>query len=467
MWTLPKHLSGKKPLYRQIIQLVEDSISNGLLNASERLPSERHLSELLGVNRSTVITALNELTDRGILIRKTGSGTFVNPDKWGLQASAIVNWSAPEHLIQDPYLLRAQTLRRKNAAEQEPILDLASGGIPADLLPLQTWPEFSWQTLYMQEQDDETSLLGLYSLRRAVQSYLQQKLDLNVEPEQILITSGAQQALFLISQTLLKPGDVIGVEAPSYFYLLPIFKAAGLRICALPVDTEGVTPEGLEQAAEKNQLKMIFLNPVFQNPTGYVMSRQRKKALLQYCTRKHIPIVEDDAYSLLYFNPQTDITPLKKYDQQQQIIYIGSLSKFIGKNIRVGWLIAPKAIVHKLAGIRQKIDAGLSVLPQLLAEHYLLNNINRHSEYLRTQLAAHAQQMMAWLEDCYHDEFIYTKPKGGLFIYARFTATERSGHRFNDLLNRLLAQNIIVARGADLGDKHYAIRLNYAHFVPR
>ncbi len=466
MWVLPATSAEKKPLYRQIMELIEDSIANGMLNAGDRLPSERQLGELLDVNRSTVINALDKLADRGVLIRKTGSGTFVNPENWGLQSYPVLNWSPPAHgrTGPDDYAMRVEALRKKSLLEHKPLLDLASGSITPDLLPVQTFPELSWYNLCAQEQDAENAMLGLYSFRLAVQSHLRQKLNLQVDLEQILITSGAQQALFLISQALLKPGDIIGVEAPSYFYLLPIFQASGLRLCALPVDEEGVIPGKLSQLAEKNQLKMIFINPVFQNPTGYVMGEERKKNLLQFCRRKHIPIVEDDAYSLLSFNPQTDITPLKKYDRQQQVIYIGSLSKYIGNNIRAGWLIAPKAIINKLASIRQKIDFGLSALPQLLAEHYLLNHIDRHTLQLQARLAQRAERLMSWLAQRYPGEFSMRQPLGGLYLYARFTAPDPA-KKFARLLNDLLDEDIIVARGSDFGDKATAIRLNYAHFV--
>ncbi len=469
MWVLPLSATDKKPLYRQIIQLIEECIGNGMLNAGERLPSERQLSELLGVNRSTVITALDRLADQGVLLRKTGSGTFINPEKWGLQAYPVLNWSPPPRaqgrLGPDAYAIRVEALRKKRGLEQRPLLDLASGNITQDLLPVQSFPELSWYNLCAQEQDAENALLGLHSFRQAVQGHLKAKLALEVDLDQILITSGAQQALFLISQALLKPGDIIGVEAPSYFNLLPIFQASGLRLCALPIDDEGVIPAKLGQLAEKHRLRMIFINPIFQNPTGYVMGPERKRALLQFCRAKHIPIVEDYAYSLLSFNPHIDITPLKKYDRQQQVIYIGSLSKYIGNNIRAGWLVAPKAIINKLANIRQKIDSGLSALPQLLAEHYLLNHMSQHRLHLQSQLAARAERLASWLAARYPGEFLIKKPVGGYFLYARFTP-DSARARLNDMLFDLLEQDIIVARGDDFGDKKPAIRLNYAHFTP-
>src|SRR5699024_6141493 len=126
--------------------------------------------------------------------------------------------------------------------------------------------------------------------------------------------------------------------------------------------------------------------PIFQNPTGSVLPVERRMALIEFCQQHGIVIIEDDACSILKFEQQLDITPLKKFARPQQVIYLGTLSKLIGRNIRVGWLIAPPNIVAKLAEMRQHIDAGLSILPQLLAEQYLLYHHQRHYKMLIQQL---------------------------------------------------------------------------------
>lgn len=466
MWALNNNPAIKQPIYKQIVNHIEQAIENGQLRAGERLPSERQLSTLLKVNRSTIIHALDELTDRGVLIRKLGSGTYVNEQKWGLQSYPLINWQATPEILskkrQDSYYLQANQLRQKAHSHQQSILDLANGDLPTDLLPTLSLPEFSWQELLTHEQGTEASHLGLISFRQAVKDYLQQRFKMTIATEQILITSGAQQAIFLITQGLLKPGDAIGIEAPSYFYSLPLFQAAGLRIYAIPTDQQGITLDGLEKLLNQQSIKMIFLNPIFQNPTGFVMSDHRKKQLLNYCYKKRIPIVEDDAYSALPFNSQLDNSPLKKLDKHQQVIYIGSLSKYIGKNIRAGWMVAPKAIVNKLADIRQQLDAGLSVLPQLLAEHYLTEHSSKHQQYLQTVLAKRSQQLMQWLTENYQHKLTFQPPLGGFHLYTH--CLQKNTHDFNNLLDKLLKQNIIVARGTDFGDTPYHLRFSYGHF---
>lgn len=465
MWTLNTNTPTKQPLFRQIISLIEQAIENGQLQAGDRLPSERELSQLLKVNRSTVVHALNNLTDRGVLIRKIGSGSFINHQKWGLQSQPLINWQSPPSVLSqknDSYALKANQLRKEAQITHKPLLDLSNGDLPADLLPALSLHKLSWQELLHHEQGEEASHLGLNSLRKAVKDYLAKSLKLSVDDDQILITSGTQQAIFLITQGLLKPGDAIGIESPSYFYSLPLFQATGLRIYAIPTDAEGITLEGLEKLINQKNIKMIFLNPVFQNPTGRVMSQTRKQELLTYCYHKQIPIIEDDAYSALPFQKNIDTSPIKKLDKQQQVIYLGSLSKYLGKNIRAGWMIAPKPIINKLAEIRQQLDAGLSVLPQLLAEHYLINHTTTHQQYLQHTLFERARLLTAWLTEHYSDQLYFSPPLGGYHLYAK--CLQQKPADLNNLLESFLQQGIIVMRGSEFGDSPYCLRLSYGHF---
>src|SRR5699024_4355530 len=158
------------------------------------------------------------------------------------------------------------------------------------------------------------------------------------------ITSGTQQSLFLITQGLLKPGDCIAIESPSYFYALELFQASGVKICAVKTDSAGLCLDDFAKLVSKRRIKCLFLNPIFQNPTGIVLSVERRMALIEFCQQHNIVIIEDDACSILKFEQQVDITPLKKFARPQQVIYLGTLSKLIGRNIRVGWLIAPPSI---------------------------------------------------------------------------------------------------------------------------
>lgn len=461
MWNKQKLNTYQGALFNKVSQLIEYYIEQGVLIAGEQLPSERELANILDINRTTVVRALDNLSERGLLIRRQGSGTFVNDKKWGVQAHTAINWRLPARFYQNKqsrYQQKIELIRR----QQTNIIDLANGDLPTIWMPKLLLPNISSDELIMHEKNSDQLQLGLPALKTQIANYMQQRFAMSVDTSQILITSGTQQSLFLITQGLLKPGDAIAIESPSYFYSLPLFQAAGLRLYGIECDNEGITLDSLSKVVSQHPIKWLFLNPIFQNPLGFVMSDKRKKAILAFCRSQCIGIVEDDAYSGLGFKSQLSISPIKKFDHHNQVIYLGSLSKYIGRNIRVGWMIAPRHIIENLADIRQHIDSGLSILPQLLAEEYLKNHYVTHQHFLTEQLNLKANQLMKWLNDYFGHSLNYQKPLGGFHLYAQLSV--QSSQQEIAILNQLLAQNITVSQGSDYGDRLGWIRLSYGHF---
>lgn len=450
------------PLYQKIMLLTEEKIKSGELKPGTRLPSERKLAEYLKVNRSTVIRAMEELTAQGVLARKKGSGTYVNPDKWGLQTKSLINWGTS--LTTDSFKKRSdyqQTVARFREQKQDRIIDLSNGNLPADLLPELQSPSLSWKELILQERKQSPDS-EMHSLRESVQLHLKKTYQMEVPIEEIMITSGTQNALFLISQGLLKPGDAVGIEAPSHFYSLRLFQAAGLRIIPISMDTEGMTIKGLQEASINYPLKMIFLNPIFQNPTGLVMSAKRKTDILDYCLMKRIPIVEDDAYGALSFDQSVDNSPLKKMDQQQQVIYLGTLSKLAGNHLRIGWMVGPKNILKELADIRFQIESELSFLPQFMADHYLRIEMDEHQKKLKINLAERARMMEKWLRIEFGEDIEFLPAKGGFHLYCLFPKKTKA--EVDNILQELLKKNIIFLEVQKFGDQKNGFRLSFAHF---
>lgn len=460
-WKLPDDHS--LPLYQKIMFLVEEKIEASELIPGAKLPAERKLAEKLNVNRSTVIRAMEELAAQGVLIRKKGSGTFVNPDKWGLQTKPLINWgsSLTKETLNSasPYEQAAASLRENST---KPIMDLSKGVLPADLLPELQTPDISWKELVYQEKEQVSSHSGIHSLKESVQEYLLKTYQMDIPVEEIMITSGTQNALFLITQGLLKPGDAVGIEAPSYFYSLKLFQAAGLRIVPIAMDGEGMTVSGLQEASLKHPLKMIILNPIFQNPTGLVMSPRRKKEILDYCLLKRIPIVEDDAYGGLTFDESLDNRPLKGIDQNQQVIYLGTLSKLAGRHLRVGWMIGPESVLNNLADIRLQIDSDLSFLPQFMADHFLRTEMDDYQVYIRSLLETRSQNMQDWLKDEFGDQINFQPSKGGFHLYCRFPG--KSEEEVDALLMDLLEKQIIIAKGQRFGDQSHGVRFSFVNY---
>lgn len=442
-YTLPN--DSQKPLYQQIIEMIEAAALSGKLQPGEKLPSERDLSQFFKVNRSTVVRAMDELHERNIIIRKVGSGTFINPQKWGLFSAPRMQWNQTE---------------QPRAFEEEYRYNLANGDLPLDLYPSLQLPEIDWQLLLEAEQENSASRFGTKQLRKAVQHYLKESHHWDVDLHQILITSGTQQAISLIALGLLKTGDAVAIENPSYFYSLSIFQALGIRIYGIPMDHEGIMIDKLDELTHKHSLKMIFINPIFHNPTGKVMSPMRKKNLLDYCERKRILIIEDDACAQIKFENHLNTAPLKMQDRHDNVLYLSSLSKYLGRSIRIGWMIAPPAITEHLANIRQQLDSGLSSLPQFMAEFYLQHHAKHHEKTLQQALKMRAYQLHDWVSEHFNHALYFEKPQGGFHLYAT--------------LKDLKAQKKVEAKFAKLsakatkssyfGGDDTAFRLSFANF---
>lgn len=457
--------SHSLPLYQTIMYLVEEKIKSGDLLPGAKLPAERKLAEKLNVNRSTVIRAMEELTAQGVLIRKKGSGTFVNPDKWGLQTKPLINWGSSltnETLeIKSPYEEAVKSIRQKGAST---LMDLSKGVLPDDLLPELHTPDISWKELVHQEKEQSLSHTGIRSLKESVQQYVQKTYGMEVPIKEIMITSGTQNALFLITQGLLKPGDAVGIEAPSYFYSLKLFQAAGLRIVPITMDAEGMTVKGLQEASLSHPLKMVILNPIFQNPTGLAMSPERKQDILDYCLLKRIPIIEDDAYGGLTFDKALDNRPLKCIDKNQQVIYLGTLSKLAGRHLRIGWMIGPEPVLNNLADIRLQIDSDLSFLPQFMADHFLRNEMESYQATIITTLKKRAEGLQLRLKEEFGEAIAFQPAKGGFHLYCHFP--DKSKEEVDALLLSMLNKGIVAAKGQRFGDQNNGFRLSFVNYSP-
>lgn len=455
MWQL--NSASKLPIYLQIVDLIETKIMNGELLPEEKLPPERKLASMFGVNRSTIVRALDELTARAVIVRKQGSGTIVNAEKWGLFAGQSTNWR--HYLTQGGFTPTVPYMRQIGITEKnhsDKMLDAATGELPLEMTPKLKTPSLSWQSFIAEEQLEDAA--GYQPLRETIEKQMKESYGLNVRPEQILITSGAQQALFLITQCLLKPGDAVAIESPSYFYSLSLFQSAGLRIFALPMDSEGIIISELKDLYHKHRVKMVFINPTFQNPTGLVMSLQRRKELVQVCAHLQIPIVEDDPFSELAALDENIPVPLKQLDMEN-VLYIGSLSKIMGSTTRIGWLIGPAAVIERLALARNEMDFGLSIFPQVLANAVLNTaEYDVHLKQLQQILLERRDNLINALETVLPNELSYLKPAGGFHLWVHLPVAFRSIRDFDIFAKN----NLLIMPGFLFGIKETIIRITFA-----
>lgn len=444
-----------KPLYKQIAEQMEQRISNGEFPPGSFLPSERTLARELHVNRSTVVAAYDELQAAGVVERKQGSGTIVSGDIWGLARTRVPNW---RHLTETgsfrPNLPLIRKIRRET--QELELIDLASGELSADLVPHQSLKQL------MTAEDFPAHLgyehpLGNWSLRETLREHMKTWRGIEATPSSILITSGAQQALHLVVQCLLKPGDAVAIEEPSYCFSLPLFHSAGLRTFPLPVDPDGVDPEQLAELHRKHRMKMVFLNPNFQNPTGTMLSMERRLRLLAFSAENGIPIIEDDPYSLTSFSGER-VPTLKSLDKHGTVLYISSLTKILASGLRIGWIVGPQTVIERLADAKQQFDFGHSIFPQWLADRFLASaDFAGHIDTLRTQLAIRRDQIVFSMQEHFGDDVQMQGPEGGIHLWCGLPG-EWNEQR---LLAESVKRGVVFVPGHLFGGKNGYVRFTY------
>ncbi|MFC5648822.1 PLP-dependent aminotransferase family protein [Paenibacillus solisilvae] len=455
MWKPDRQSS--QPLYQQIADDLERRISYGEFPPGSVLPSERKLAEQLEVNRSTVVLAYAELRVLGIIESQSGSGTRVSKYKWGATPKHTPNWhryaEGGSFLPNLPFLRRV----REALGQNQTLIDFASGELAADLSPVEEINMLMNENHYTEYLGYDNPQ-GFLPLRQALVTYLDQYRDIQTLDSSILITSGSQQSLYLITQCLLSPGDAVAIEDPSYCYSLPMFQSAGLRLFRLPVDHKGVRPEDIRSLFKKHRIKMVFINPNFQNPTGAVLDHERRIQLLDVASELGLPIVEDDPFSLTAYKG-TPPPPLKSMDSIGSVLYIGSFSKIAASGLRIGWMVAPHSVIERLADARQQMDFGLSVVPQRVAEQFLKSPyFLPHMERLRMHLLYKRDLLIEALQKELPDLVTFTIPQGGLHLWCKIIP------QVNDskLLEEAIRRGVIFVPGSVYGSDSGYMRFTYA-----
>lgn len=256
---------------------------------------------------------------------------------------------------------------------------------------------------------------------------------------------------------MLKPGDAIAIEDPSYCYSLPMFKSAGLKIFRLPVDQHGMNPDDLIDLRKKHRIRMVFLNPDYQNPTGTVLSLARRKKVLELSSEFGIPIVEDDPYSLTSFNGEVNPT-LKSMDQNGNVLYVSSLSKIVASGLRIGWVIGPTRVIERLADAKQQVDFGHSVFTQWVANQFLESeDFHTHITMLRGQLKQRRDELIRKLEEILGDQIEFFVPEGGIHLWCKVQGTFDEYH----LLGESIQNGVAFVPGSVLGSKSEYIRFTF------
>lgn len=448
-----------KVKYKQIIDYVKEHIANGEWPIGSKLPSQRELAKQFDVNRSTVITALEELIADGLIEGKMGKGTIVVNNTWTLmKQEASVNWN--ENIQFGTYLASVSTVQTINLEESnKKLIQLSKGELSRELFPLK-----EMQNIIEKVSKDLTPFgyeepKGNIKLREAISLRLKTK-DIHVSPSSILIVSGALQALQLISIGLLQRGSTVFLEQPSYLYSLLTFQSAGMHLSGIPMDENGIIASKLTSKVKKRGMAILYSIPSFHNPTGTLMTPGRRTQLLDVADRLQLPIIEDDVYEDLWLDSPPP-SSLKAQDKFGNVLYVGSLSKSLTPGLRIGWIVGPQPVIERLADLKMQTDYGSSSLSQRVAAEWISSgSYDRHLNKVRNQLKIRKNAAINALNTYMKDFAIWEEPKGGFFIWLQI----RPEFAVRDLHLKALANGILINPGSIYAEKsRQCFRLSYSY----
>ena len=400
-------------IYRQL----RDAIHDGRLRQGERLPPTRDLAAQLAVSRNTVGVAYERLAAEGYLVSRVGSGTFVAapaPAPGGKnQRNATGGRRAPTASTARPRAIW-RALPDPLWTEPRPVAyDFSVGTPDPALFPLEQWRRFVAGELRrgILDAGGYGDPAGLARLRGAIARHIGIARSVDAGADDVLVTSGAQQAFDLIGRVLVEPGDVVAVEEPGYPPVRQLFETLGARVIGVPVDDEGIEVDALPAHA-----RLVYVTPSHQFPLGAVMSFERRIALLEWARRSGAAIIEDD-YDTEYRFADRPLDPLQSLDRDGRVIYVGTFSKTMLPALRLGFLVAPEPLRSALRSAKRLTDWSTDYLTQAAMARFLDGgHFARHVRRATREYAVRRQRLIEDVADVFGEDVRIIPSIAGLHL---------------------------------------------------
>ncbi|KVL50143.1 PLP-dependent aminotransferase family protein [Burkholderia territorii] len=402
-------IEGRHDLTGQIFRQLRTAIVDGRLEGGARLPSTRDLAKQLGVSRKTTLDAFERLVAEGFLNTRAGDGTFVAD---GLARVPHAAASAPS-LVEDTPPVHAVDVRAPwddvpdtvamPAPQRTPAFDFRGGVTDKTLFPFDAWRRCLHHALRQQARGPGQyhDPAGDPQLRGAIARYVAFSRAVACGWDDVLVTQGAQQALDLIARVVVRPGDVVAVENPGYPPARAAFASLGATVIGVPVDAHGLVVERLPDDA-----RLVYVTPSHQFPLGMPMTLDRRVALLEWAQRRRAVIIEDDYDGEFRFEGRP-VESLKSLDRTGLVAYVGTFSKTIFPELRIGYAIPPRALRGALARAKQIVDWHTCTLTQAALARFMhegdfarhLRRVQKHYDARRKMLLAHLRGSLArWFD---------------------------------------------------------------------
>lgn len=382
---------ASQPLYRQLAEQIKGALQRGELHEGEKLPPIRAWKERLGVSPVTATQAYELLSQEGFAAGQVGRGTYLRvpqPQKLATSDPILIREqpvpygavarTEPGRLAELPTYFKAsrsaevqrllQTAlvrHRANPAAPADLIVMTSGSPAPELFNLSRWRAAMTKAGEGIERDNPLQLqygsaLGDEPTREWLADYMS-RFGVRCDRDEILLTTGSQQGLDLLSRVLLGPGDTVLVESPCYMSALEIFESRGINWLPVPLDEEGLQVDVLERLAERHRPRLLYTVPIAQSPAGVTLADERRRRLLELARRFNFVIVEDDTCNEFYYGSEPPPSALQSYDDEGRVIYLKSFSKLIFPAVRFGAMVAKGVLLQRLAEAKAVFDRHSSL----------------------------------------------------------------------------------------------------------
>lgn len=393
------------PVYRRLADGLKEAIERGEISASSRLPAERTLARLLAVSRTTVVAAYELLRQQRLVESRQGSGTRV---VGGVRRAGPFREDAAGSFRRHP-------VYRRLIEGSGGTIEFLGAHLPAceELRPDLVAPDRA--ALAELAKGPGYMPMGLPALRRAIAAHVT-GWGLRTSEAQVLVTSGAQQAIGLAAALFLDRGDPVLVENPTYLGAIDIFSAQGARLVPVPLAAAGVDVEALRGALKGAQARLLYLMPTYQNPTGAVLSERDRRRVARLAEEAGVPIVEDNTLADLSLGPAPP-PPIAVFGGKTPVLTIGSMSKLFWGGLRVGWIRASEEVLARVAKLKIMADLGGSLIGQVAAAR-LLADASKVKQARRREIRERLDRLTRLLTK-HLPGWSWAPPAGGLSLWVK------------------------------------------------
>lgn len=418
----------KKAMYLQIKEQIIQLIKSGAIAKGFRLPSSRELADELGVSRRTVNQAYTELISEHWLEARIGQGTFVNGRQLNQENNSNTvkeeneNLSSPFSSIEwSQYIFPMEFFGAPQIPPtpgQPPIISFTKATPDPSFFPLEKLKKIIGRLLWQPDSSifNYSDPQGLPELVETLEEKSAQN-GIDMSRNDIIVTDGFQQAFNLVTELLVQTGEVVIVENPTYQAIVNLIQAKRIKALPVPVDENGLRVDAVERLLVKNDVKLIILTPTFHNPTGYVMSIERRRRLLELAAQHQVPIFEDNCLADLRYDGIV-VPSLKALDKANVVISAYSFSKTLVPGIRLGYLVLPREVSLTLLRLKRATEKGGNYLIQKALDMFINKGYYKHQVNLVRRNYRERRDVLLFAMSHYFPKSIkFTRPQGGLSVW--------------------------------------------------